>query len=145
VAAWQALHDAAIAGFHEYDNDKLASWRYRDYLIRAFNDDLPYHQFLREHIAGDQLPQPRLSKDGTFVESILPAAFFSFGDKFDPSPTASTRTSRNCFIHPASVHDLHATMLHLLGLDHKKLTYRFGGRDMWLTDVHGERIKPVLA
>ncbi len=36
------------------------------------------------------------------------------------------------------VHDLHATMLHLLGLDHTRLTYRFGGRDMRLTDVHGE-------
>ena len=36
------------------------------------------------------------------------------------------------------VHDLHATILHLLGIDHKRLTYRFGGRDMRLTDVHGE-------
>jgi hypothetical protein len=43
------------------------------------------------------------------------------------------------------IHDLHATMLHLLGLDHKKLTYRFGGRDMRLTDVHGEIMTPVLA
>jgi hypothetical protein len=43
------------------------------------------------------------------------------------------------------VHDLHATMLHLLGFDHKKLTYRFGGRDMRLTDVHGEVIEKVLA
>jgi hypothetical protein len=43
------------------------------------------------------------------------------------------------------VHDLHATMLHLLGLDHKRLTYRFSGRDMRLTDVHGELIRPILA
>jgi hypothetical protein len=43
------------------------------------------------------------------------------------------------------VHDLHATMLHLLGIDHKRLTFRFGGRDMRLTDVHGEVIKEVLA
>ena len=43
------------------------------------------------------------------------------------------------------VHDLHATMLHLLGIDHKRLTYRFGGRDMRLTDVHGEVIKDILA
>jgi hypothetical protein len=41
--------------------------------------------------------------------------------------------------------DLHATMLHLLGLDHKRVTYRFGGRDMRLTDVHGEVIKAILA
>ena len=43
------------------------------------------------------------------------------------------------------VHDLHATMLHLLGMDHKKLTHRFGGRDMRLTDVHGEVIGGILA
>ncbi|MFP6752544.1 MAG: DUF1501 domain-containing protein, partial [Pirellulaceae bacterium] len=41
--------------------------------------------------------------------------------------------------------DLHATMLHLLGLDHLKLTFRFSGRDMRLTDVHGEVIKEILA
>ena len=43
------------------------------------------------------------------------------------------------------IHDLHATMLHLLGVDHTKLTFRFGGRDMRLTDVHGHVIPAVLA
>jgi hypothetical protein len=43
------------------------------------------------------------------------------------------------------MYDLHATLLHLLGLDHKKVTFRFGGRDMRLTDVHGEVIKGVVA
>jgi hypothetical protein len=43
------------------------------------------------------------------------------------------------------VHDLHATMLHLLGLDHKRLTYRFSGRDMRLTDVAGEVVSGILA
>ncbi len=43
------------------------------------------------------------------------------------------------------IHDLHATMLHLLGVDHKKLTYRWSGRDMRLTDVHGKLISGVLA
>lgn len=43
------------------------------------------------------------------------------------------------------IHDLHATMLHLLGLDHKKITFRFGGRDMRLTDVHGEVVTGILA
>ena len=46
---------------------------------------------------------------------------------------------------PTSVHDLHATMLHLLGMDHKKLTYRYAGRDFRLTDVHGELINPIIA
>ena len=44
-----------------------------------------------------------------------------------------------------SVHDLHATIMHLLGLDHKQLTFRFGGRDMRLTDVHGNLVKDILA
>ena len=43
------------------------------------------------------------------------------------------------------IHDLHATMLHLLGIDHTRLTYRFSGRDMRLTDVHGHVIRDVLA
>ncbi len=43
------------------------------------------------------------------------------------------------------IHDLHATMLHLLGIDHERLTYRFSGRDMRLTDVHGHVIRDVLA
>ncbi len=45
----------------------------------------------------------------------------------------------------AHVHDLHATTLHLLGLDHKRLTFRFQGRDFRLTDVHGEVLKKMLA
>jgi len=43
------------------------------------------------------------------------------------------------------VHDLHATILHLLGFDHTKLTYRFQGRDFRLTDVSGELVEKLLA
>ena len=43
------------------------------------------------------------------------------------------------------VHDLHATILHLLGLDHERLTYRYGGRDFRLTDVHGEIVNGILS
>jgi hypothetical protein len=46
---------------------------------------------------------------------------------------------------PASVHDLHATILHLLGFDHEKLTYRYAGRDFRLTDVHGNILREILA
>jgi len=45
---------------------------------------------------------------------------------------------------PLQIHDLHATILHLLGIDHEKLTYRFSGRDIRLTDVHGNVIKDIL-
>lgn len=43
------------------------------------------------------------------------------------------------------IHDLHATLLHILGMDHEKLTYRFAGRDFRLTDIHGHVVKDILA
>ena len=46
---------------------------------------------------------------------------------------------------PVHVHDLHATILHLLGFDHTRLTYRYAGRDFRLTDVHGEVVRDIIA
>ena len=46
---------------------------------------------------------------------------------------------------PVHVHDLHATLLHQLGLDHEELTYRFSGRDFRLTDIAGKVVKGILA
>ena len=55
-------------------------------------------------------------------------------------------TGRRAVENTVNFHDLHATMLHLLGLDHEKLTYRYGGRDFRLTGVEGGRIvKEILA
>ena len=53
--------------------------------------------------------------------------------------------SYNITENPVHVHDLNATLLHLLGIDHTKLTYRYQGRDFRLTDVHGEVVKDLLA
>jgi hypothetical protein len=46
---------------------------------------------------------------------------------------------------PVHVHDWHATILHLLGLDHRRLTFNYGGRDFRLTNVYGEVVKGILA
>ena len=46
---------------------------------------------------------------------------------------------------PVHVHDFHATLLHQMGIDHKRLTYRFQGRDFRLTDVHGKVVEGILA
>ena len=46
---------------------------------------------------------------------------------------------------PVHVHDLNATLMHLLGVDHEKLTFRFQGRDYRLTDVHGKVVKEILS
>ena len=51
----------------------------------------------------------------------------------------------NAVENPVHVHDLHATMLHLFGIDHEKLTYRFQGRDFRLTDVAGHVVRQILA
>ena len=57
---------------------------------------------------------------------------------------ATDETGAEAVKDKTSIHDLHATILHCLGLDHTKLTYRFNGRDFRLTDVAGEVIQPVL-
>ena len=53
--------------------------------------------------------------------------------------------SYNIVRDPVHVHDLNATIMHLMGLEHTKLTYRYQGRDFRLTDIHGSLVKPVLA
>jgi hypothetical protein len=45
---------------------------------------------------------------------------------------------------PLEVYDLHATIVHLLGIDHERLTFRYGGRDFRLTDVHGHVVRAIL-
>jgi hypothetical protein len=46
---------------------------------------------------------------------------------------------------PVHVHDLNATILHLMGVDHTRLTYRYQGRDFRLTDIHGELVRGILS
>jgi hypothetical protein len=53
--------------------------------------------------------------------------------------------SYNVVADPVEVHDLHATILHLLGIDHTRLTYRFQGRDFRLTDVSGNVVRQIVA
>ena len=65
---------------NEWNYEVHHAWRYRDYLIRAFNADVPYDQFVREHIAGDLLPQPRLNTAEQINESVIGTAFYRFGE-----------------------------------------------------------------
>ena len=58
---------------------------------------------------------------------------------------ASDEFGMHAVENPVHVHDLHATILHLLGLDHEKLTYRYAGRDFRLTDVHGRVVHEIVA
>lgn len=73
---WMDLVRYAETYGHEQDYPVRHAWQYRDYLIRAFNADVPYDQLLREHIAGDQLETPRRNPDTGFNESIIATGFW---------------------------------------------------------------------
>lgn len=77
---WLDLVRYAESRGHEFDNDSPNAFQYRDYVIRAFNADLPYDQFVQEHIAGDLLSQPRLNPESGFNESILGTGFWFLGE-----------------------------------------------------------------
>ncbi len=64
---------------HEFDYPISNAWRYRDYVIRAFNADVPYDQFAMEHIAGDLLPKPRVNDKGQ-NESVAGTGFWYLGE-----------------------------------------------------------------
>ncbi|MFT5498676.1 MAG: hypothetical protein ACI9TH_004091, partial [Kiritimatiellia bacterium] len=77
---WMDLVRYAESRGHEFDPSAPNAYRYRDYLIRAFNDDVPYNQFVTEHLAGDLLPQPRLNPDEGFNESVLATGYWFLGE-----------------------------------------------------------------
>jgi hypothetical protein len=77
---WLDLVRYAESRGHEFDYNLPNAYQYRDYVIRALNQDLPYDQFVTEHIAGDLLKKPRLHPSG-FNESILATGFWFLGEE----------------------------------------------------------------
>jgi len=77
---WLDLVRYAESRGHEFDNDAQNAFQYRDYVIRALNSDVPYDQFVREHIAGDLLDAPRTGADPSVNESILGTGFWFLGE-----------------------------------------------------------------
>lgn len=65
---------------YETDAEIKGSWRYRNYLIRAFNEDVPFDQLVREHIAGDLLPRPRVDAARQTNESMIGPTWFQMGE-----------------------------------------------------------------
>jgi hypothetical protein len=65
---------------YEWDNPAKGAYEYRDYLIRAFNDDISFAQFLREQIAGDLLPRPRINTASQTNESLIGPMFYHLGE-----------------------------------------------------------------
>ena len=77
---WMDVVRFAETHGYEWNHEVRGAWRYRDYLIRAFNNDLSYDQLVREHIAGDLLKSPRLNEQLGINESIIGTAFWRFGE-----------------------------------------------------------------
>jgi|SRR5579883_779299 len=77
---WLDLARYAETYGHEFDFEIPDAWRYRDYVVRAFNADLPYDQFLTEQIAGDLLPNPRRDPKSGVNESLLATGFWWLGE-----------------------------------------------------------------
>jgi hypothetical protein len=100
-AAWERLVDELLASPHfgehfarhwmdvvrytdtygyEWDNPAKGAHEYRDYLVRAFNDDIGFDQLLREQLAGDLLPQPRIHPEVALNESLIGPMFYHLGE-----------------------------------------------------------------
>ena len=71
---------------HDINHTLPNAWQYRDWVVRAFNADLPYDQFVREQIAGDLLPAPRIDPTTGANESVLGTGFWYLGEEMQ-SPT----------------------------------------------------------
>jgi len=78
---WLDLVRFAETNGHEFDFYKDEAWRYRDFVIRAFNQDLPYDTFVKEHINGDALPAQRLAPDGKHWDTPIASGFFGLGEE----------------------------------------------------------------
>ena len=116
---WLDLMRYAESRGHEFDNDAPNAYQYRDYVIRALNADLPYDQFVTEHIAGDLLKQPRLHPQKQFNESVLATAFWYMSewvhspvdirkdetDRFDNAIDVMTKSFLGMTVSCARCHD----------------------------------------
>ena len=116
---WMDLVRYAETKGHEFDYAITGAWKYRDYLIRAFNEDVPYDQFVKEHIAGDLIKTTRENKDTGLSESRLGTAFYVMGegthspvdvrqdeaDRIDNMIDVTTKTFQGLTVSCAKCHD----------------------------------------
>ena len=144
---WLDLMRYAESRGHEFDYDIPNAYQYRDYVIRAFNADVPYDQFIREHLAGDLLSEPRLNPQHGFNESVLGPGFWHLGewvhspvdtrkdeaDRFDnmidvmtKSMLGMTVSCARCHDHKfdaISSHDYHALAGFLQSSDYRQVRF----------------------
>lgn len=116
---WMDVVRYAETKGHEFDYTIAGAWRYRDYLIRAFNEDLPYDQFVKEQLAGDLLPMPRRHPTIGTNESQLGTVFYTMAegshspvdvrkdeaDRIDNMIDVTTKTFQGLTVSCARCHD----------------------------------------
>ena len=90
-------------------------------------------------------PAPRTATAATTTTAASPCGWPAAASKAASTYGATDDYGYKAVANPMHVHDLHATILRLLGLDHEKLTYRYAGRDFRLTDVYGNVVKEIMA
>lgn len=103
---WLDLARYADSGGYEFDYDRPHAWRYRDWVIKAFNADMPYNQFIREQLANDQL-QP------SNTEALIPTAFARLGPSQDNAVTEENRADELSDIHDDMVATTSSVLLGL--------------------------------
>jgi hypothetical protein len=134
----------------EYDRHRPGAWRFRDCVIRCFNEDRPFDRFLREQLAGDEI-------DPANPEMQVAAGFHRLGLVRRNAGNQEVAASRNEVLtertdaiglrtveNPYHFRDLHTTLLHLLGLDQDRLSYLHLGCKERLTLVQGKVIEQLL-
>jgi hypothetical protein len=132
-------------------NDLKKNCRNTDQASAALVKDLKQRGLLEDTLViwGGEFGRTPMSQGGNDGRDHHPNAFTMWlaGGGIKPGITfgASDELGFNAVTDRVHVHDLHATILHLLGFDHTKLTYRFQGRDFRLTDVHGQIVTGLLA
>ncbi|MEQ6119995.1 PSD1 and planctomycete cytochrome C domain-containing protein [Reichenbachiella sp. MALMAid0571] len=116
---WMDIVRYAETKGHEFDFPIIGAWQYRDYLIRAFNEDIPYDQLVREHLAGDLLDSVRWNPESGINESRLGTAFYALGegthspvdirkdeaDRIDNMIDVTTKTFQGLTVSCARCHD----------------------------------------
>jgi len=101
----------------------------------------PYAEVAKEKKTGEKEKKAGRDHHHTAFSMLLAGGGIKGGTVYGASDDLGMLVAEN----PVHVHDFHATILHLLGLDHEKLTYRYAGRDFRLTDVHGDVVEEIIA
>jgi hypothetical protein len=125
------------------DADQPTAALIRDLKNRGMLDDTLViwgGEFGRTPYAEDKVATPGRDHHNTAFSMLLAGGGVKGGTVYGSSDELGMNVADN-LVH---VHDLHATILHLMGLDHEKLTYRYAGRDFRLTDVHGHVVKEII-